>query len=970
MLMSITLAVTLGVIGILCYMGITLYLSAKKKTATKEQEANKEYNILEVRLSKHNQNHFKDIEELYQSLSTLYKKLSFSDELAGKTQPHISFEIVGNQGSIRFLIRAEKGAITNAITHYLKGRFKTVDVTVKEDDVFNVQEYAVAKAINLQLAKSDIIPLKSYRDYDDSGEGKFTDPLSSLMTSISTIQRGEMVWVQFVVTPENPKWMKTGEKIHSLKEAGAYKWAGKNQEKWILRSLHTPLWMKIVMFPFKLIGGTIKLLSGSQPAAGGEKKVDEELEAHLKTKKSKPILDVHARVFYGALKPELARPVLLSEIGQSFATFGLPTSNNVVAKEMKKTGESIKKIFANRSLSGGSLKLNTAEIALFWHPPTNRLTSPYINFLENAVSETSIEEEKEDKSTTDVAPEQAKELAKEYEEKPLEWQPLLVRGATCFGVTDSFGKKAPFIINDSDRRRHLYIIGQTGTGKSTIQQQMIISSIYKGQGCAVIDPHGELVEEILKHIPKFRKNDVALFDPSDTETPPAFNVLNVEPEHQEMLATEILGIFHRMFEGSWGPRLEQILFNSLMGVIQAPGATLLDIPAFITTRAFREEYLKHSRYPEVNYFWHDQFDILDPRKQQEFASSVLNKVEKFLNNKIVRGVFGAKRNRFNFDYIMNKQKILLVNLSKGKLTPVNSEIIGSMITSRLLVDAMKRVKIPEAERKDFFLFIDEFQNFVSSVKTFESILSEARKYRLNLSIAHQYLAQMPVELRAAIFGNVGTIISHRVGLEDAPVLVKQFGENDVSEELLTTLPPYTFYCRTVKNNKITGAIKVKHLMPMEDRFPPLTNEEMEDIISHSKKQYAWNEEDRKAYNDKEKLVASLKEKQKEMERNKKNKKKKGPLIGPSGTRTPIDGSGPQGPRQGPQGQGGPRQFTPRQQDHAGGGKQPHHPKQEGGHHHNKPHQPRDKKKFDPYIPTDSSKVIMPKKVYKPGPGEK
>ncbi len=851
--MDITLLLVLT--GILIASLAVVFLVLKRRQEIKKMESSVEYVCLEVRVSKHTEHHFKDIEDLYQGLATLAPKRSLWKSVVA---PHISFEIHAKKGSIQFYVRAPKGAIVNSIINFLKGRYKQIEINEVQDPLSVIAPELHVDLLHMCMTKPDALPLKKFAAFEQIAEKSFSDPLSSLISTVSTLTNEEEVIVQYMLTPVEQDYKKKAFKKYILAQKRRYAWAGPLEKTFTGIHIKMPLWLKIVLFP---LWGLLSLVALAFRREAQEKTVSEEEKARdatIKEKASKPFVLMQGVIAYLSVSGS-SRNTILFELSQSFSTLGLPESNSLKLQEDSRSQGVKKHLLKERKTeSQYMLGVNTEEMALFWHPPTHKLFSPYIHYLENALDMYIESKSGEGESLGAISP-------------------LDYPHSTAIGVVENYGKTQLFTIDDADRRRHVYIIGQTGTGKSTLQEQMILSSIYKGQGVAVIDPHGEMVEKLLRYIPKSRKNDIAYFDPSDTENPPAFNILSVDKKGRELIANELIGIFQKMFENSWGPRMEQILYNSIMGLAEAPNATLVDIPAFITTKAFREECLRHCTDEHVTSFWHDQFDVLDPKLQRESVVAVLNKVEKFLNNKIIRNVFASKRNRFNFDFIMNKQKILLVNLSKGRISPINSEIIGSMIVSRLLIDAMKRINIPEEERKDFFLYIDEFQNFVSSVSAFENILSEARKYRLNLTVAHQYMSQLPPELRSAIFGNVGTVMAFRTGLEDAAILVKQFGENEVTQEQLTTLVPFTLYSRSVKNNKITGAVKVKTLGPIAERYQMLSAEEMDKMTELSKKQYAWNADDKKAYEKKQEKVRDAKERERANAAKKKQKKEEAKL---------------------------------------------------------------------------------------------
>lgn len=867
--MTIELILILLVILFLGGILLDKYLQIQIGVRKKELEKKKEYNLLEVRISKYEQHSFKDVEQLYQNIAAFLQKIKWKDKYAGKVQPRVSFEILATSGSIRFFIWVEKGQLTNSIIHVLKGKYKSVVIDIVADYCQEAR-FQKIESIYFELAKGDIFPLKMVADFQSSTGDTATDPLAATISAISTLQKGEEIWVQYVASPTGPDWKDASARLHPLLEKKTYAF-WKNRERIKARkSLSRPWWWKVLFFPINAPKALINAVQSKAPEAKVE---NDPKDLLIKEKAKYPMLASNMRILYGVSSSELYRPALLKEIIQTYIIFAKPDGNTLKPQPITGGAGLVKHLFQTRKLDDDEkIYLNTQELSGIWHLPSGAQThSPYVNFLENSTDTTRGYLGREGGFTSATPEEEELGLIPNI---PLIMQPVVIKDKSAVGVTESYGKQQIFTIDDSDRRRHIYTIGQTGTGKSTHLESLIVADILKGRGVAVIDPHGDLVEKVLRFIPKSRKNDLAYFDPSNLENPPAFNILSVDKKGKDLLATEILGIFHKMFINSWGPRMEQILYNALAALIESPGATLVEIPAFITSKKYRDECLSHCTDQHVINFWHNQFDVLDPKMQNESVVAVLNKVEKFFNNPIIRYVFASKRNRFNFDFIMNKQKILLVNLSKGRISPQNSELIGSMVVSRLLVDAMKRVEIPEAERKDFCLYIDEFQNFVSSVSTFESILSEARKYRLSLTIAHQYIKQLPEELKAAIFGNVGTIMSFRIGLEDSPILAKQFGD-EVTEHQLTSLEPYTLYTRSVKNNRVTGVVKIRSFAPVEKRYPMLTEEEVEAMLAISKKQYSWSAEDHKAYEDRNKAIKEIQDEETQEKRSKKKDGKKG-----------------------------------------------------------------------------------------------
>jgi hypothetical protein len=335
-----------------------------------------------------------------------------------------------------------------------------------------------------------------------------------------------------------------------------------------------------------------------------------------------------------------------------------------------------------------------------------------------------------------------------------------------------------------DRRRHMYIIGKTGTGKSTLLANMAINDLKNNEGLCVIDPHGDLIETLLNYIPAHRINDVIYFDPADPERTVQINLFEGENlVHRELIASGIISIFHKLYEYSWGPRLEYILRNALLTLLKSDGARLSDILELLTNRKFRDRYVEKLDDPILRSFWVDEFNKMQDRLRTESIAPILNKVGQFVSSPLIRNVVNAQKSSFSIEEIMDEGKILLVNLSQGKLGEDNATLLGAMMITKIQLAAMGRVHSSEASRRDFFLYVDEFQNFAT--EAFIKILSEARKYRLNLTLANQYIAQIPEDVQKAIFGNCGSVGSFVMGADDAALFAKEYGEHYTPEELVS-----------------------------------------------------------------------------------------------------------------------------------------------------------------------------------------
>jgi hypothetical protein len=357
---------------------------------------------------------------------------------------------------------------------------------------------------------------------------------------------------------------------------------------------------------------------------------------------------------------------------------------------------------------------------------------------------------------------------------------------TYFAATDSRGKRVPFGIKAKDRARHMYVIGKTGMGKSTLLENMAIQDIRNGEGMAFIDPHGSAVETLLDFIPPERIQDVVYFAPFDLDQPMAFNVMeDVGYDKRHLVVSGLMATFKKIWEDAWSARMEYILTNTLLALLEYPDATLLGVNRMYTDKGYRKKVVDNVKDPVVKDFWTKEFANYGERYTQEATPAIQNKIGQFTGNPLIRNIIGQSTSSFDIRDLMDNRKILLINLSKGLVGDTNMQLLGSMLTTRIFLAAMSRANLPAHELNaspNFYFYVDEFQNFAN--QTFSEILSEARKYHLNLLLAHQYVAQMEEEVQAAVFGNVGTTVSFRVGPLDAELLEKVFTPEFLQEDLV------------------------------------------------------------------------------------------------------------------------------------------------------------------------------------------
>lgn len=360
----------------------------------------------------------------------------------------------------------------------------------------------------------------------------------------------------------------------------------------------------------------------------------------------------------------------------------------------------------------------------------------------------------------------------------------------------------------------MYLIGKTGMGKSTVLENMIIEDIRAGHGVAVVDPHGDLAEKIIEFIPSNRVNDIIYFNPADIEYPIAFNVVEqVEPHLRHLVASGLIGVFQKLWADSWGPRLEYILRNTILAILDYPGSTLLGVTRMLSDKAFRKKVIEKIQDPVVKSFWVNEFSGYANNFASEAVSPIQNKVGQFLSSSLIRNIVGQVKSSIDLREVMDQGKILILNLSKGRIGEDNSALLGAMMITKIQLAAMSRVNILEKDRKDFYLYIDEFQNFTTD--SFANILSEARKYRLNLILAHQYIEQLGDKVKAAVFGNVGTLVVFRVGATDAEELVKEFTPT-FTEEDIVNLPKYEFYLKLMIDGVASNPFSARGLAPLNE----------------------------------------------------------------------------------------------------------------------------------------------------------
>ncbi len=495
-----------------------------------------------------------------------------------------------------------------------------------------------------------------------------------------------------------------------------------------------------------------------------------ELEA-IENKISKPGFYAVIRIVVSSSSSEAAT-AHLENILTSFSQFD--GSNSLSKNKHWLKGGFISDFVYRYFPSNGNLSvLNSEELAGIFHFPNKSVTTPHIEWIN---------------AKRAPAPSQ------------------IPSSGLYLGMSTFRGIGKPVYIQDDDRRRHMYIIGKTGVGKSELLKQMIIQDIQEGKGIGVIDPHGDLIEDILKMIPAKRAEDVILFDPSDSQRPMGLNMLEAQTEQEKhYIVSSIVGLMYKLYDpnktGIIGPRFEHAIRNAMLTVMYEQGSTFIEVVRALTDASFVQELLPKVSDPIVRRYWTDQIAQTSDFHKSETLDYIVSKFGRFVTNKMMRNIIGQSQSAFDFRKVMDEQKILLVNLSKGKIGEENSNFLGLVMVPKILVAAMSRQDVPQEQRKDFYLYVDEFQNFATP--DFAQILSEARKYRLNLIVANQFIGQMDEEVKNAIFGNVGTIMSFRVGVTDASYLQHEFQPIFTEADLINVDVFNAFVKTIVKNEPVT-----------------------------------------------------------------------------------------------------------------------------------------------------------------------
>lgn len=692
------------------------------------------------------------MEDFYANLVSLKPK----GFLAPK--PWIALEIAKVQGEIYFYAAAPR-----RYESFVEKRINSIypDAHVEKSKDFNI--FGPKESVFCGFAKTIrpvFLPLKTYETIE-------TDPLSAITNTLTKLDDKEEAAVQIVLQNTSDLWRARGREIlEKVKEGKGF-------------------------FAAMAATGLAGALTGpkeSEPRQYAGQQGDELLVKGMESKLAKYNLAANVRIVV-SIKDKLRSEQVFDQLAGSLDQFSAPGLNGFrVVKKQGKAGAKILQDYIFRNFNAANRStLSTEELAGIFHFPTPFLKTPNIKQL-----------------NARTAPPPAN----------------LLREGLLLGFNQYRGQKRDAYLGASDRRRHLYVIGQTGTGKSAFLSNLIEQDVKNGAGVGVLDPHGDLIDDILGKIPNERLDDVVVFDPANLEYPIGLNMLEYDPrfpEQKTFIINEFMKIFDKLYDlkATGGPMFEQYARNALQLLMDDTKETytLMEVPKVLADKDFRHYLLAKCKNILVKEFWEKQAEAAGGEASlKNMVPYITSKFDTFISNDYMRPIIGQVKSTFKFREILDGEKIFLVNLSKGRLGDINSSLLGLIITSKLTIAAFSRVDTPEADRKDFYLYIDEFQNFATD--TISTILSEARKYKLCLTISHQFIGQLEDEIRDSVFGNVGTISSFRVGVEDSEFLAKQFAPAFTAQDL-NRLENYNAYVRILINGQVSSPFNIKTYPPSD-----------------------------------------------------------------------------------------------------------------------------------------------------------
>ena len=670
--------------------------------------------------------------------------------------------------------------LASLIRNQLTAAYPATTIQKIDETALSPRPEQQVHSVDLRLVP-DVFGLQPYSEFEDRLVRERTDPVGGILSALHTGDRELTCRIDLTFTPATwlcGRWCRHCIRLLESPRLQRYD-SGRDL---IARGLrHQNIFVRL--FSWIAAASANKL----SEATDGVRPPDQVSDAESAIGK------VSQHLFKGTLRlyvfaeqgKRLAAEQKLSEMAAAFAPFVLPGRNSFAAGDMR-TGTVCPATHQARRWT-----ISSAELASLWHPPTRSVQSVDMKqaVYRRLEPPAGLPRKEEDEIAT-------------------------------LGRTDTLHHRESIGLRLDDRRRHLAIVGKTGMGKSTLLHNLITDDINAGRGVILIDPHGDLAEQVIATVPRRRTADVAYFDAGDTDFPFAFNPLNIPTGNNRALAASgIVSSFRKLYAESWGPRLEHILRNAVLALLETPDTTLISLHRMLFDTSYCQSIVNRVSDPAVAAFWNNEWSNWKHRFRHEAIAPVLNKIGAFLTNPILRSILGQPRNRLNLRRLMDSEQVLIVNLSKGRIGEDASNLLGAFLVSRLQLVAMSRADVAEEERPDCFCYVDELQNFTT--ESFITILSEARKYRLNLSLSHQYLGQLTerdgsTAIRDAVFGNVGSLLAFQVGARDAAELAEQFAGSVTPTDLIQ-LPKYHAYLRMLINGAATPPFSMVTLPPAKTK---------------------------------------------------------------------------------------------------------------------------------------------------------
>lgn len=707
-------------------------------------------------------------EQMLASLHGLLTLPSIS-AFSEQVRERISFEIAVIDKRIGFYVWVPK-YLKDYVAEQIYAQYPSVQISEVDDySADTTKQYPVTLATDLMMETNEVLPIKMFQSFD-------VDPLAAITATLAKFDDNETAWIQLIMRPASSSWQRKNEAYLSKMKAGKTKTTGLLQALWAPPEAST----------------TTKTLTEYEQirAKGAEEK------------SQKLAYEAVLRVVYRSQHDETHARMRMQSIIASYKQFNTTYLNGFKQGRLLPY-ELIPESFQRREFARVKYTLNIEEVATLYHLPHTNVETPFIFWASSQTAEPPANLPIASEERNDISP---------------------------IGMTHFRGHDTAFGLPRSDRGRHLYILGQTGVGKSGLLELLTISDVFSPYGFAIIDPHGDYAQNTLARIPKERANDVIYFNAADTAYPIAFNPMEVyDPKLKNHTCSELIGVLKRMFE-SWGPRLEYILRYTILALLDYPNATMLDITRMLTDKKFRNNVLEYVNDPVVRNFWLVEFASWNDKFAAEAIAPVLNKVGAFTANPLVRNIIGQPKSSFNIRQIMDERKILIINLSRGLVGEDNASLLGALIVTKIQMAAMSRADVDLDSRVPFYLYVDEFQNFATD--SFATILSEARKYGLNLTVANQYIAQMLPQVKDAVFGNVGSIVAFRMSADDAGTMQRYFEPKFLEHDLVHMHNRHFVISMAIGGEK-AGAFSAISL-----NLPPLQESYVDYIIDHSRRHYA------------------------------------------------------------------------------------------------------------------------------------